>query len=555
MNILKKHSFIESTIISTLSIIFIKILGMIYVIPFYAIVGVQGSILYAYAYNIYGLFLEIATAGIPNAIGKIINEFNTLNKQEAKIRAFKIGKRLLLFIAITSFLIMFIFAPELAKMILGNLKGGNTIEQVAFVIRAVSLSLLLFPFLSVTRGFFLGHKIVYVSSFSQVIEQIARVAFILGGSYIALKVFHLDLTHAVGIAVFSAFVGGAFSLLYVVTKLRENKEEFNLKEEFKKKDNISNKEIIKKIFIYAIPTVIISIAFSIYNNVDMILILRTMNHLGFEASEVEFISTAISTWAPKISIIVTSIGLGMAPGLVAAMVEAHTLKNYEEVNSKFNKALEITILITIPMCIGISLLSSSIWTIFYGYNDFHQIGSLILMVCIFSPLFSNLYTICNFTLQSVNKFKMVYISALTGILVNALLDVPLMLLLSKIGLPPYWGATLATIIGFSVTVIIATRVLKKEFGFKYKGIFTMLGKTIIPLILMITSVIVLKFLIPINVGNRMSSIIYVGIISLIGALIYFLVTYKIGLIDQVLGEDFLDKLKNRFKLKKKVKES
>ena len=69
---------------------------MIYVIPFYAIVGVQGSILYAYAYNIYGLFLEIATAGIPNAIGKIINEFNTLNKQEAKIRAFKIGKRLLL---------------------------------------------------------------------------------------------------------------------------------------------------------------------------------------------------------------------------------------------------------------------------------------------------------------------------------------------------------------------------------------------------------------------------------------------------------------------------
>jgi len=69
VNILKKHSFIESTIISTLSIIFIKILGMIYVIPFYAIVGVQGSILYAYAYNIYGLFLEIATAGIPNAIG------------------------------------------------------------------------------------------------------------------------------------------------------------------------------------------------------------------------------------------------------------------------------------------------------------------------------------------------------------------------------------------------------------------------------------------------------------------------------------------------------
>lgn len=548
---MKKHSFIESTVISTLSIIFIKILGMIYVIPFYAIVGVQGAALYAYAYNIYGLFLEIATAGIPNAIGKIINEYNTLNKQEAKVRAFKIGKRLLLFIAVASFLVMFIFAPELAKLILGDLQGGNTIEQVAFVIRAVSFSLLLFPFLSVTRGFFLGHKIVYVSSFSQVIEQVARVTFILGGSYIALKVLKLDLTHAVGISVFSAFVGGAFSLLYVVAKLRKNKEEFNLKEDFKEKDNITNKEIIKKIFIYAIPTVIISIAFSIYNNIDMILILRTMDHLGFEAAEVEFISTAISTWAPKISIIITSIGLGMAPGLVAAMVEAYTLKNYKEVNRKFNKALEITIFITIPMCVGISFLSSAIWTIFYGYNNFHNIGALVLMFGIFTPLFSNLYTICNFTLQSVNKFKMVYISAITGIVINTLLDVPLMLLFYKLGIPPYWGATLATIIGFIVTVLIATKVLKKEFNFKYKGILTMFGKTLIPLTAMIITVIILKILIPININNRMSSIIYVGIISIVGALVYFLIAYKMGLVDQVLGTDFLDKIKNKLKIKKK----
>lgn len=547
---MKKHSFIESTVISTLSIIFIKILGMIYVIPFYAIVGVEGAILYGYAYTIYGLFLDISTAGIPNAIGKIINEYNTLNKQEAKIRTFKIGKRILLFIAIAAFLVMFIFAPELAKLILGNSNSGCTITQVAFVIRAVSFSLLIFPFLSVTRGFFLGHKIVYVSSVSQVIEQVARVTFILGGSYIALKVLKLDLTHTVGISVFSAFVGGAFSLLYVLAKLKKNKEELNLVTKFQEKDKITNKEIIKKIFIYAIPTVIISIAFSIYNNIDMILILRTMNYLGFEGTEVGFISTAISTWSPKISVIITSIGLGMAPGLVAAMVEANALKDYEEVNRKFNKALEITILITIPMCVGISLLSSSIWTIFYGYNEFHRIGSLILMVGIFTPLFSNLYTICNFTLQSINKFKMVYISAITGIITNALLDVPFMLLFSKIGIPPYLGATFATIVGFSLTVLIATKILKKDFNFSYKGTLKMLGKTLVPLIIMIITVIVLKLIIPLNINSRISSIIYVGIISIIGAIVYIFIAYKMGLITQVLGSDFLDKLKSKFRIKK-----
>ena len=66
-----------------------------YVIPFYAIVGVQGAALYAYAYNIYGLFLEISTIGIPNAISKLVNEYNTLNFQEAKIRTFNFGKMIL----------------------------------------------------------------------------------------------------------------------------------------------------------------------------------------------------------------------------------------------------------------------------------------------------------------------------------------------------------------------------------------------------------------------------------------------------------------------------
>ena len=107
---MKKESFMESTIIATMALILIKVLGILYVIPFYAIVGIKGAALYAYAYNIYGLFLEIATIGIPNAVSKVVNEYNTLNLQEAKIRTFRIGKFLLLFIAIIAFIIMFSFA-------------------------------------------------------------------------------------------------------------------------------------------------------------------------------------------------------------------------------------------------------------------------------------------------------------------------------------------------------------------------------------------------------------------------------------------------------------
>ena len=57
--VMKKSSFVEGTLIATIAIVITKILGMLYVIPFYAVVGIQGSALYAYAYSIYIIFLDI----------------------------------------------------------------------------------------------------------------------------------------------------------------------------------------------------------------------------------------------------------------------------------------------------------------------------------------------------------------------------------------------------------------------------------------------------------------------------------------------------------------
>ena len=89
---MKKNSFITGTLIATLSLVFVKILGMIYVLPFYAIVGAKGGALYSYAYNIYNIFLLISAAGIPSAISKIISEYDALGYYEAKNRAFNLAK-------------------------------------------------------------------------------------------------------------------------------------------------------------------------------------------------------------------------------------------------------------------------------------------------------------------------------------------------------------------------------------------------------------------------------------------------------------------------------
>ncbi len=537
---MKKSGFIEGTVIATAAIVITKILGMLYVIPFYAMIGIQGSALYAYAYNIYVIFLDISSAGLPVAISKIIKEYNTLGMMDAKVRAYRLGKKIINIVSVAAFIILFIFAESIASLILGDLQGGNTISDVAFVIRCVSFAVLVIPFLSVSKGYLQGHNIINVSSFSQVIEQVVRIAVILGGSYIALNVLHLSLTTSVGIAVFGAFAGGLAAIMYILFNMRKHKKELSLTEDVKK-DKISDKAIIKKLISYAVPFIIIDVGVSVYNFVDMVLISRTMTYLGFDAATTEFITSSVSAWAGKISMVVNSIAMGLTVSLIPNIVEAFTLKKWKLVESRLNKALQIILVTCIPMVLGISLLATPIWSVFYGTEEL-ALGGLVLAVYIFVSLFFNLYMVTSSTLQSLNKFKAVYFTTLLGYITNALLDVPLMLICNALGLEPFIGAILASVCGYSLSVFTALHILKKEQKLKYGDTFKTLLKTLVPATVMVVVVLLLKMIVPVNYASKASCILYIAVISIIGAIVYLVIAYKQGLLDKVFGREYLNKI-------------
>ncbi len=537
---MKKSSFIEGTVIATLAIVITKILGMLYVIPFYAIIGVQGSALYAYAYNIYVIFLDISSAGLPVAISKIIKEYNTLGMMDAKVRAYKVAKKIISFISVAAFIVLFLFAGNLASLILGDLQGGNTISDVTFVIRCVSFAILVIPFLSVSKGYLQGHNIINVSSISQVIEQVVRIIVILGGSYLGLKVLNLSLTTSVGIAVFGAFAGGFAAMLYIFINMRKNKKELSL-EEVEKKDDISNREILKKIISYAIPFIIIDVAVSLYNFIDMVLISRTMGYLGYDAATTEFVTSSVATWANKINVIVNSVAMGLTVSLIPNIVEAFTLKKWSLVEKRLNKAIQIILVTCIPMVLGISFLAKPIWNIFYGNSNL-ELGSIVLGVSIFGALFYNIYMITSMTLQSLNKFKAVYFTTFLGYLTNAFLDVPLMLLCHRLNLQPFIGALLATILGYTLASTSALIILRKHHQLKYHESYKMFGKILVPSLCMMLVVFLVARLCPISYNSRTSCIFYVFLTSVSGAIVYLFIAYKMKILDNVFGKEYLDRI-------------
>ncbi len=526
---MKKNGFIEGTLIATSIIIIIKILGMLYVIPFYQIVGSDGTALYSYAYNIYLIFLSISSAGLPDAIAKIISEYNTLGYNDAKIRAYKIGRNLITIISIVSFLILFVFAEEIGKFIIGNLKGTNTYKDIAFVIRCISPSVLLIPFLSITKGYLQGHKFISASSMSQLIEQVIRILIILVGSFLVRKTLNGTLSLAVGIALTGAFFGGLGAYIYLRRVIKKEK----LLNVEKTNENISNKEILKKIVIYALPFVVISIITTIYNETDQILVLRTLESLNVDPHEVEYIASSIATLAPKICMVINAMVMGLTMSLVPTIVSAFAKKDHEEVENKINKALAMIVFISLPLSIGVSILSHSIWTLFYDTNP---IGGEILSLAAYSALCANIYLTISAICQSVNKYSSVYKVSGLGFLINALLDVPIMLFYNKIGIPTYLGSLTASIIGFSASAFVGLILLRKESKYSYREAFELWCKTLIPAISMLVILLIINKVFVFNDYRRSSAIIKILINFVIGATTYIVISIKLGLLDKIMGK-------------------
>lgn len=538
---MKKSSFIEGTFIATLAIIIVKIMGMLYVIPFYAVIGIEGSALYAYAYNIYNIFLDISTIGFPIAMSKITNEYNTLKMMDAKQRAYKIAINIMRFMSIAIFIILFIFARSIATLIISDLSGGNTIEDVTTAIRFVSLAILVIPYLSVTKGYLQGHKIINIPSIGNILEQVIRIVIVLAGSYVVVKLLNKGYALGVDIALLGAFFGGLVSYAYIKIQMSKNKEELGLDDKVKK-DKITNKEITKKIISYAIPFIIINTVSSFYNFIDMLLVLRTMEHIGFDAVTVEFIATSISTWASKINMIIVSIAMGMTISLIPSIVEAYTLKKWKDVERRINSSLKMIIFVSLPMAVGLSFLAPSVWSVFYGENI---IGASILSLSVFVAVALNIYMVTSSIVQGLNKFKTVYIASITGFVVNAALDVPLMLLCNSINVPAYLGALISSIIGYLSASIIALYIIKKEHKINYKETFKSITKILVPIASMMLVLVLLSLAIKVDLSSRLSCIIYIAINSIIGGLVYIYVSSKMGLLKDIIGQNMIDKIKKK----------
>ncbi|MBO5120238.1 MAG: polysaccharide biosynthesis protein [Bacilli bacterium] len=538
---MKKNSFVSGAFITTLGIVLAKILGIVYVIPFYSIIGNEGGALYGYAYTIYSLFMSFATLGIPLGISKIISEYQALGYYNAKKKAFIIGKKVALLLGFICFLILLLIAPLLAKGVLGDLVGGNTLKDITFVIRVISTALLVVPVLSIYRGYFEGHRFMSPPSISQVIEQIIRVVVIVLGSFLTLKAFKLSVTSAVGVAVFGATIGALVSYFYLVDKRRKNRKKFDEKIRNVNEPIVTDKVIFRKLITYSIPFILIDVFKSLYNFVDMVTVVKGLvEYAKYSVSDAEVIMSMISTWGAKFNMIVLSVSTGVVVSLIPNLTQSVVKKDNKDINNKVNQALSILLFLMLPMTIGLSFLAEPVWMLFYGPSKF---GPSVLAYYIFVGLIMGLFTASISIVQIMKDYKTMLISLITGFVIKLLLNSSMIYTFQQYGLPPYYGVITASILAYLVSFVICLVVLHFKNKVDYEETVKNFTDILCGCMVMVVVLFLMKFIIPIVSTNRIVNIFIILGYSIVGIFVYLLFVSKLGVIKNVFGKN----LKNIFK--------
>ena len=211
MKKLKKDSLFKGTALLSISLLLTKLLGAVYLIPFYQIIGGEEQMaLFNYGYSYYATILEISAAGTPLAIAKLVAKYNALEQYDVSRRIVKLGSWLLVVMGMLGFCILFFGSDFISEQILISKQQKFLPSDGALVLKSLSFGIPLVLASAGFRGLFQAHEIMLPSALSQFIEQVVRIAFMLGATYFVMRVLGYGVVEGNVTATFAAAVEPVF---------------------------------------------------------------------------------------------------------------------------------------------------------------------------------------------------------------------------------------------------------------------------------------------------------------------------------------------------------
>ncbi|UNP83333.1 putative polysaccharide biosynthesis protein [Bacillus mycoides] len=511
-----------------------RILGFIYFFPFQLLVGTQGVALYGYAYSWYGILLSFSTAGIPIAVSKFVAKHNALGDYSTSKKLYNSSVKLMMFMGFLGFLTLFIGAPYISQFIIrSKTPDPQFIADVTLTMRALSFALIIVPAMSVTRGYFQGFQHMKPSAVSQVVEQIARVVFILVGSFIVSKLLGGSLASSVAVATFGAVIGALASVSILMMYWKKYNGLKPPEGELKtRSSNIPLRSIYMELLRYAIPIVFVGIAIPLYTLVDQYTVADVLRAMGEPLETANAVFAYITNYAQKLIMIPASLATGFSLTIIPAITKSFTSGKLDELQGQISKIFQVLLFFTIPAAFGLASIAYDAFRMVYVNPEIALGGSQYLISFAPSAVLSAIFTVSAAILQGIDYQRKTMIAFSAGILVKIVVNTPLLHLFGG------HGAVLGTILGYLVSNIIMLYCIVKFAKFKIGETAKTVFLITIYSAAMSAVVIVLRAFISWIIPGQsyVESLIIVFICASAGGLVYLLFVLTSGLASHILGD-------------------
>ncbi|MGK0606007.1 putative polysaccharide biosynthesis protein [Enterococcus gilvus] len=506
--------------------IFSRLLGAIYIIPWYAWMGEHARAangLFNMGYTFYALFLMISTAGLPGAIAKQIARYNSIGDSQTSRRLFIKALQATAVLGIIFGGLMFFMAP-----ILANLSGGG--RALIPVFQALSVAVVAFPSMSVLRGYFQGQQDMRPSAISQLVEQALRVFYMLLSVFIIMKVMKGDYLSAVIQSTFAASVGmvGSYGVLlfYWFNDRKRNEPQL---ERSVTKGTIDTKKLLFETIRQAAPFILLGSGIVFYKLIDQVTFIRTMSaNTNYSHEQLIDLYALFSANPDKLTMVIVALGTSLAMTSLPMLTELFTQKRRPELAKVVNTNIQLFAYIMLPAVFGMILLAYPLNTVFYSADI---LGSRVLIAACWAGLVSALFMMLSTTLQGISHSRIAVRYWAAGLLLKVVLQVPL------IELFEVYGPLLATVIGLSLTCGLCLWKLRRVVRANYKLAFRRCVLILILTLVMLVAAFIVRQLsyLVFDPSLRWSALMVCLVTGGIGSLLYFYLTLKIRLVDKLVG--------------------
>ena len=470
------------------------------------------------------------------SVDKQVAKYNTIDKEEHSFALIREFLKFMLVLGLIFAVIMYLMAPVFASM-----SGGGA--DLIPVMQSLSWAVLIFPSMSVIRGFFQGFNNLKPYAISQISEQVIRVIWMLLTAYFIMKIGSGDYVEAVTQSTFAAFVGMLASMLVLLFYLAKTGMLRSILRKPKKSAGISGRSLLWDTIREAIPFIITGSAIQLFQIIDQATFINIMTQISdYTKSELLVQFAYFSANPNKITMILIAVATSIGGVGIPLLTENYVKGDFRSAARLVQDNLSMLLFFIFPSTVGAVLVASPLYTVFYGKPDSLALG---LFICaMLQTIILSTYTVLAPMIQALFQNKKAILYFFYGVLVKLSLQVPM------INLFHAYGPLISTTVGLLLPIFFMFREIRKVVGLNPKNLLKRLLLSMILTIAMVILVLLVEYLLSFifQPTNRMYSFIYVAAVGGVGMLVYIVLSLKVRLIDRFIGQK-ADSLRQRLRMK------